>query len=123
MAKQVTFSLEALEALVNKAVAAKGLNLQADGKLVPAAAGKAANAAKLELDTVRAFKRKGFGEVTPRVNVKTFNLWVKDGRRPKEGEKSVKVRNFRFFHLSQTRELTSAEVRGFAEKAQVPQVQ
>jgi hypothetical protein len=65
---------------------------------------------------VSAFRRAGYRTVTPRVDTKTFNKWIEEGRRPKEGERSVKVKQFRLFHVSQTRELTAEEKAGLAEK-------
>jgi hypothetical protein len=43
------------------------------------------------------------------VSIKTYNLWLAEGREVKEGEHAVKVKNSRLFHISQT-EPASAEV-------------
>ena len=72
--------------------------------------------AKIDRMVTKAFAAKGITDAIPRINVKTFNKWVAEGRRPKEGEKSVRVRQFRLFHLSQTRALTKEEITSLAEK-------
>jgi len=59
--------------------------------------------------TLRAFKKAGFADAVPHVNVKTFNRWMAEGRRPIEGTKSIKVANLRLFHVSQTRAITLEE--------------
>jgi hypothetical protein len=58
---------------------------------------------------IRAFKKAGFGEVKPREQTKTYNLWIASNRRVRPGEASVKVRNLRLFHISQTDPITEAE--------------
>ena len=66
---------------------------------------------------VRAFKKAGYGVVIPRINVKTFRRWVEeDGRRPVEGSKSLKVKNLRLFHISQTRSLEAEELEAIKEQ-------
>jgi hypothetical protein len=75
---------------------------------------------QIETLTVRAFKRAGFGEVTPRVDVKTFNKWVAEGLRPKEGEKAIRVKQFRLFHKSQVRPLTKDELAARDAKQPAP---
>jgi hypothetical protein len=72
---------------------------------------------KNELATLKAFKKKGYGIVKPKVDVLTFNKWIDQGLRPKEGEHAAKVANLRLFHRSQCRPLTKEEAAGFAEKA------
>jgi hypothetical protein len=72
-------------------------------------AGKSEPSIKNELQTIRAFKRAGFGTVTPHKDVMTFNRWVAAGFRPKEGSKSVPVNNLRLFCKAQVRPLTSEE--------------
>jgi len=63
---------------------------------------KAKNRAKVEAETIKAFKAAGFDDVQPRVNVMTYNKWIENGRRVKKGEKSVKCGSFPLFHVSQT---------------------
>lgn len=72
-------------------------------------AGKTQRSLRNEIDTVKAFQKAGFKNVKPHVNVKTFNRWVAEGRRPIEGSKSLTVANLRLFHVTQTREITAAE--------------
>ena len=74
-------------------------------------AGKTSKQVQNEIQTIRAFKKAGFGTVTPHLNVKTFNRWMAEGRRPAEGSKSIKAGGLRLFHLSQTRPLTSEELK------------
>ena len=68
------------------------------------------------MKAISAFKKKGFGIVKPKIDVLTFNKWVEQGLRPKEGEHSVPVANLRLFHRSQCRELTAEEKAGFKTK-------
>jgi nicotinamide mononucleotide adenylyltransferase len=67
-----------------------------------------ATSAQNEL-VIRAFKAKGFGVVTPRVDVLTFNRWVAKGFRPIEGSRSLKVKSLRLFHKSQVRPISPEE--------------
>lgn len=73
--------------------------------------GKTERQLQMEIETVKAFKRKGLKEavIQPRVNVLTFNRWVEKGFKVKEGEKAVKVKNLRLFHETQVRPLTEDE--------------
>jgi hypothetical protein len=59
--------------------------------------------------TVKAFRRAGYDDVQPRVNVKTYGLWAEAGRKVKEGEKSIKVKSLRLFHINQTEALSKQE--------------
>jgi len=72
--------------------------------------------ADMEGLTVKAFKRAGYGEVTPRVDTKTYNLWVEAGRRVKPGEHAIKVKQLRLFHVSQTEEISKQEQAAILEK-------
>jgi hypothetical protein len=65
--------------------------------------------AKNEADCIKAFKKAGFGTVTPRVDVMTFGLWAKKGLTVKKGEHAVKVNNLRLFHVSQVEPIQPAE--------------
>jgi|HubBroStandDraft_2_1064218.scaffolds.fasta_scaffold365455_2 hypothetical protein len=78
--------------------------------------GKSDQSTQNELKAISAFKKKGFGIVKPKIDVLTFNKWVEQGLRPKEGEHSVPVANLRLFHRSQCRELTAEEKAGFKTK-------
>jgi hypothetical protein len=58
-----------------------------------------------------------YGTVTPHVDVKTFNRWVReDGLRPIEKEHAKRVGPLRLFHKSQCRPLTAEEAAGFKAK-------
>lgn len=124
----VTFSPEALSTMLNEitesrkviaelkeAVASAALAINAKNAKGSAKAptlsiaGKSDRSLRNEIDVVKAFKKAGYGNVTPHVDVRTFNRWVADNRRPIEGSKSLTVGNLRLFHVSQTREITSAE--------------
>ena len=50
---------------------------------------------------VKAFKRAGFGEVTPRQDVMTYNKWLASGHKVKPGERATRVKQFRLFHKTQ----------------------
>jgi hypothetical protein len=110
----VTMSAEALKALMAE--------VRAEALAERNAANKADTAAQMEVATIRAFKRAGFGEVKPRVDVLTFNKWLEKGMRPKEGERAVKVKNLRLFHESQCRPLTKEDRAVLAEKIGMPAV-
>lgn len=118
----VTFSPEALSALLNEvtegrkviaqltaAIEAKAAAKNSKGGPKLSIAGKTEKAIQNEIQTVKIFKAKGFGNVKPHVDVKTFNLWMQENRRPIEGSKSVTVNNLRLFHVSQTRPVTPEE--------------
>ena len=89
---------------------------QAMAAAKPAASGKSDQSSKNELKTIAVFKKAGYGVVKPKVDVKTFNLWVAEGLRPKEGEHAKKINNLRLFHRSQCRPLTAEEKAGFKTK-------
>ena len=72
-------------------------------------AGKTDKAIANELLAIKLFKKQGFSNVIPHVNIKTYNRWMAENRRPIEGSKSIRVNNLRLFHITQTREVTSAE--------------
>jgi hypothetical protein len=125
-----TFSPEALAALLNEVSESRKLmtaqmaeitQLKADvAAKAPAKvsmAGKTMQQVKNELAVIKAFKAKGFGNVTPHKDVKTFNRWVAEGFRPVEGSKSLKVSNLRLFHKSQCRPITAEEKAASAEQS------
>jgi len=63
-----------------------------------------------EIAVVKAFKKAGFGDVKPHVDVKTFNKrMLDDGLRPAEGSMSIRVAHLRLFHRSQCRPVTAEE--------------
>lgn len=103
----VTAVLTALEGASEKRPAARNIPRKQAEKPVSRADSKAGLDAKqsrsLEMDVrvVRAFKKAGYGEVTPRVDVRTYNRWLAEGLKVKVGEKSVKCGTLRLFHVSQ----------------------
>jgi hypothetical protein len=116
--RQPTFSLEELNKLIAEATAKAKAELMGEMQAMQA---KPANgkAAQVDMQVVRSFKRAGFGVVKPRIDTKTFNIWLAEGKRPLEGSKSVKVGGLRLFHRSQLRELTIEENAALqAEKAE-----
>jgi hypothetical protein len=110
----VTFDFEVVNKMIAEAVA---LALSAQATALRSANSKTDQSAKNELKTIAVFKKLGYGVVKPKVNVLTFNKWIDQGLRPKEGEHATKVANLRLFHRSQCRPLTKEEAAGFAEKA------
>jgi hypothetical protein len=126
MTKTVTFSPEALQAVIAQAVA-EALKLQGKakpsrgGNAIPTSAsgvnGKTERSIQNEIKCVKAFKRAGFKDAVPHVNVKSFRRWAADGFRPLEGSKSVKVGNLRLFHVSQVRALTVEEKAAMQEQS------
>ena len=110
----VTFSPEQLQGYINEALAkqrAEFLAAMAEQQAAKPANGKSDVSTKNELQTIRVFKKAGFKDIQPRVNVLTFNKWLELGRRPAEGSKSLKVANLRLFHISQTRPLSADELK------------
>src|SRR5216684_9204053 len=63
---------------------------------------KTANRAKTDTATVANFEAKGYKDVQPRINVKTYSKWVESGRRVKKGEKSTICGSFPLFYVTQT---------------------
>lgn len=103
----ITLSSEQLQALIAQAVqAALGSPVAASKSGVD---GKTDRSLKNEIATVRAFKKAGYKDVQPRVNVMTYNRWIANGRKVKKGEQSIKVKNLRLFHVSQTETITAEE--------------
>lgn len=72
-------------------------------------AGKTDRSLRNQIDTVKAFKKAGFGNVTPHVDVLTFNKWMAQGLRPIPGSKSLRVANLRLFHRSQCEPVTAEQ--------------
>jgi len=117
--REVSFTPEALQAVIAQAVAmaleANNAKHQAlfdaalDGKIVQPKGNKTERSLKNEIAVVKAFKKAGFGVVTPHVDVMTFSRWMAKGYRPMEGSKSLKIRNLRLFHKTQVRSITPEE--------------
>ncbi len=114
----VTFNLQdpVFQQILAQAVEARLAAMQAEKpqKLI---AGKSETQIKLELATIKAFRKLGITDVKPRENVLTFNRWVAAGFRPVEGSKAVKVANLRLFHASQVRKLTSEDRKTLKEQS------
>jgi hypothetical protein len=109
-ARPATFNLEDVNKIVGEALDRQRAEMQAAMQAAkPVTNGKSQASMANEIAVVRAFKKAGFGNVTPHVDVKTFNRWMMDGLRPVEGSKSVRVKNLRLFHRSQVRPLTAEE--------------
>ncbi len=70
---------------------------------------KQAKRGLLDAATVANFKAKGYVDVQPRVNVKTYNKWVESGRRVRKGEKATICGSFPLFHVAQTEPLLAEE--------------
>jgi hypothetical protein len=109
--REPTSNLADLERLV-----AEGVAKALAAREAKRPAGKSDQSTKNETAAMKAFKKRGFGIIKPYIDTKTFNLWVKEGLRPREGEHSVPVANLRLFHRSQCRELTAEEKAGFKTK-------
>ena len=102
MTKEVTFTPEALQQVIAQAVA-EALKAR-DAKPVPAnklVDGKTEASLKMDILVVKAFRRAGFGDVTPRQDVMTYNKWLASGHKVKPGERATRVKQFRLFHKTQ----------------------
>ena len=114
----VSLTKEQLSALIAEAVALALGEVKA-AKQVAGPNGlnaKSERSIKNEIAVVKAFKKAGFGNVTPHVDVMTFNRWVANGMRPIEGSKSLKVKNLRLFHKTQCRNFTLEEKAALKEQ-------
>ncbi|WP_316200794.1 MULTISPECIES: hypothetical protein [unclassified Bradyrhizobium] len=117
MSKPVTFDLNdpAFQAIVQQAVAAA---LAAKTAAEPAKPAKASKADETAQAAIKAFKRAGYADVQPHVNVLTYSKWLQQGRKVKAGEKAIKAKNLRLFHVSQTEPIAKAEAEALlAQKA------
>ena len=92
-----------IQAMVTAAVEAVLGNQVKATKAAANGNGKAPKPTKDETDLAvcRAFKKAGYGDVTPRGDVQTYNRWLAQGYKVKSGEKSIKVKQFRLFHRKQ----------------------
>ena len=104
----VTFTHEQLKAVIAQAIA--------EHEIAKAQKAKADNSDKYTALTISAFKRRGFTDIRPREIVKTYNLWIAEGRKVKEAEKSVPVKGLRLFHISQTEPISEKEKAEFLAK-------
>jgi hypothetical protein len=99
----VTFSPEQLQAVIAQAIA--------EHEAKKAEQAKTDTTADMDKACIRAFTKLGFKDVQPRVNVLTYNRWIEAGRKVRQGEGSVKVKNLRLFHVSQTDALNPVEAK------------
>jgi hypothetical protein len=109
-----TFSPEKLAELLNEITALRRETAELKAAAVaPAkpATGKPDLSAKNDADCVRIFKKAGFKDLQPRVNILTFRKWTEHGYRPLEGSNALRVNNLRLWHVSQVRALTPAEIK------------
>jgi len=97
----VTFSPEQLQAVI-----AEAIREHEERKVQTAKADASTDMDKL---CIKAFKRAGFEDVQPRTKIKTYNLWLQEGRKVREGEKSVRVKSLRLFHVTQTDAMAASE--------------
>lgn len=112
MSKPLTLTPEALQQLIAQAVASALATQTAERKdaaVAAAKAGKSERSVQNEIAAVRAFKKAGYGDVKPREDVKTYSRWLADGRKVKPGEKAIKVKNLRLFHIKQTEAISAEE--------------
>jgi len=122
----VTFSLEDLQRLVAEGVAQAMAQQRAEFEAAmavkpqPASGGKPDISAANDLECIRVFKRAGFKDLQPRLNILTFRKWSEHGYRPREGSKALKVKNLRLWHVSQVRKLTAEELQKLKEQSAVP---
>ena len=71
--------------------------------------GKTERSIQNEIAVVKAFKKAGFGTVTPHGDVMTYNRWLAKGFKVKAGEHALKVKNLRLFHKTQVEAITLEE--------------
>ncbi len=71
---------------------------------------KQASRDKTDTATLTNFKAKGYKDVQPRINIKTFNKWIESGRHVKRGEKGTICGSFNLFHVDQTEPLVPDDI-------------
>jgi uncharacterized protein (DUF4415 family) len=101
---EMTFTPAALKQVLDAAIAeavAAALGKAASVPKNTLVDGKTEASLKIDILVVKAFKRAGFGEVQPRIDVMTYNKWLASGHKVKPGERATKVKQFRLFHRSQ----------------------
>jgi len=112
MTKEPTVQMtkEELVALIAAAVAASKPAKKAKGEKPPrklkTEEEKQASRDKTDQATLANFKAKGYKDIQPRINIKTFNKWIESGRRVKKGEKATICGSFALFHVEQTEAIT-----------------
>jgi hypothetical protein len=70
-------------------------------------------ASEMEQAVVQAFSKREMHGVAPKQDVLTKWKWAKAGYLVADGQKGVKVRNLLFYHFSQVRPATSAELQAY----------
>src|SRR5262245_17659961 len=60
---------------------------------------------------LKAFKRQGYRPeaIVPHETVLTYNKWIEQGRKVRQGETSVRVGSLRLFHKDQTEPMNAVE--------------
>jgi hypothetical protein len=112
MAKTISMTQEELSKLIAEGVA-QAMAAEREKVAAEAAArpkGRSEQSLRNEDACIRAFARAGFGNVTPHVDVLTFNKWLDQGYRVKKGEQSVAVKSLRLFHKSQVEKVSAEEL-------------
>lgn len=69
---------------------------------------KAVFLAQNDAECIKAFEKKGYKDVQPRVTVKTYKKFLEDGLMVRKGEKSTRVGPFNLFHRDQASPVTTA---------------
>ena len=118
---KIELTPETLNKMIAQAVATALAGMQAQAtetRIAAAKAGKSERSIKNEIQAVKAFKKAGFGSVTPHKDVMTYNRWLANGRKVKAGESSIRVKNLRLFHISQTEVISPEEKATELEKMQ-----
>src|SRR5262245_39230352 len=120
MAKTISMTHEELQSLIRQGIAEA---MQAErAQLAKEAAsrpeGKSVQSQRNEEQCIIAFRRLGYGDVVPNVDVFTYNRWIAAGFKVKRGETAVKVKNLRLFHKSQVEKISPEEVKAIQEERQ-----
>lgn len=72
---------------------------------------------------IAAFEAKGFDDVQPKVNVKTYKSWLAEGRKVVPGQKGTKVGPFTLFHVKQTEKVTASDTTGVQQMSMVAELE
>lgn len=99
-AEIVNAVLAALEGKAGK-TARKPMKVKTKRSFKPVGETKEERQAYVAQKTKEAFKKAGYGDVTPREDVLTYGKFLEKGLRVKAGQKAVKVGTLRLFHISQ----------------------
>src|SRR5437868_6306724 len=102
-------TMDKIQEMIATAVAAALTANQPANKAPKAASKSPPTKHETDIAVCRAFKKAGYGDVTPRVDVQTYNRWLAAGLKVRPGEKSTKVKQFRLFHKKQVEPFTPSE--------------